>query len=118
MTFDQTHWAPVQRRGPLPTFYYHAHFVEMLDFVSAHYSHVLLPEHVAFLDEFSALPRDAQCLYVRLVNRKGRVFATNRIRYPELGERAPLLAILAKSGWIGAPAVEHFTDVLGFLTRA
>ncbi len=118
MTFDQTYWAPAQRRGPLPTFYYHEHFVEMLDFVSTHYSHVLLPEHVAFLDEFRALPREAQCLYVRLVNRKGRVFATNRIRYPELGERAPLLATLAGSGWIGSPTREHFRDVLGFLTRA
>ncbi len=118
MTFDQTHWAPVQRRGPLPTFYYHEHFVEMLDFVAVHYSHVLLPEHVAFLDEFRALPRDAQCLYVRLVNRKGRVFATKRIRYPELGDREPLLATLRERRWIGSPTVEDFADVLGFLTRA
>ena len=35
MTYDQTHWIPVQRREPLPTFYYHEHFVEMLDFVLA-----------------------------------------------------------------------------------
>ena len=90
----------------------------MLDFVATHYSHVLLPEHVAFLEEFRALPTEAQCLYVRLVNRKGRVFARNRISYPELGDQAPLLATLSESGWIGTPSVEHFADVLGFLTRA
>ena len=31
--YDQTHWVPVQRRDPLPTHYYEAHFGELLDFV-------------------------------------------------------------------------------------
>ena len=98
MTYDQTHWAPVQQRRPLPTFYYHGHFVEMLGFVGAHYGHVLLDEHIAFIDEFHALPRAAQCLYVRLVNRKGRVFASSKIRYPELGDAGPLIDTLLAGG--------------------
>ena len=118
MTFDQTHWAPRRQARPLPTFYYHAHFVEMLEFVMRHYAHALLEEHVRFADEFRALPRPAQCLYVRLVNRKGRVFARNRIRYPELGDSAPLIAVLERAGWVGPPDARHFEDVLGFLTRA
>ena len=89
MTYDQTHWVPVQRRGPLPTFYYHEHFIEMLDFVAEHYAHTFLAEHAAFVRQFRALSREAQCLYVRLVNRKGRVFARNRLRYPELGGLPP-----------------------------
>ncbi|HSG58422.1 MAG TPA: exonuclease domain-containing protein [Woeseiaceae bacterium] len=118
MTFDQTHWIPVQQRRPLPTFYYHEHFMELLDFVGQHYAHVLLEEHVRFIEEFRVLPREAQCLYVRLVNRKGRVFARNRIRYPELGEIAPLFDVLLANGWATPPGAEHFKDVLGFLTRA
>ena len=118
MTFDQTHWAPRRQTRPLPTFYYHAHFVEMLDFVTRHYAHALLEEHARFADDFRALPREAQCLYVRLVNRKGRVFARNRIRYPELGNSRPLVAELQRAGWVGQPDASHFDDVLGFLTRA
>ena len=118
MTFDQTHWAPRRQARTLPTFYYHTHFVEMLEFVMRHYAHALLEEHVRFADEFRALPRPAQCLYVRLVNRKGRVFARDRIRYPELGSTAPLIAALERAGWVGPPDAKHFEDVLGFLTRA
>ena len=52
------------------------------------------------------------------MNRKGRVFARNRVRYPELGNTEPLIAELRRRGWAGAPHVCHFEDVLGFLTRA
>lgn len=117
MNYDQTHWAPVQRRGVLPTFYYHEHFVEMLDFVAAHYAHVFLEEHASFVDEFHKLSRNAQCLYVRLVNRKGRVFARARLRYPELGQLSVLIDELRAKGWIGIPQAEHFGELLGFLTR-
>ena len=118
MTFDQTHWVPTQQRRPLPTFYYHEHFLEMLDFVAKHYAHAFEERHVRFVDDFRRLPREAQCLYVRLVNRKGRVFARNRLRYPELGDHGPLLTTLAEQGWIGFPDAHHFDEVIGFLTRA
>ena len=118
MNYDQTHWIPVQRRQPLPTFYYHEHFKEMLDFVNEHYAHVLLDEHIDFIDAFRALPRNAQCLYVRLVNRKGRVFARHRLRYPELGDQAPLFEALQKGGWVASPTVDHYEELLAFLTRS
>ena len=107
-----------RRPRELPTFYYHSHFVEMIGFVEANYGHVLLDEHIAFIRDFGRLPRDAQCLYVRLVNRKGKVFAGNRLRYPELGETAKLEAILRQHGWIEAPSAEHFDELLRFLTRS
>ena len=118
MNYDQSHWIPVRQRRPLPTFYYHAHFTELLEFVAAHYAHALGPEHRAYLDDFARLPRDAQCLYVRLVNRKGRLFDFRRLRYPELGEIRPIIARLEDGGWVGPPAARHAQDVYGFLTRA
>ena len=118
MTYDQTHWIPEQRRQPLPTFYYHAHFTELLDFVARHYAHTLLDEHIRFLDDFRALSREAQCLYVRLINRKGRVFCRNRLRYPELGDPAPLLDELRNTKWVAGPSTGDFDVVLSFLTRA
>ena len=104
--------------GELPTFYYHSHFVEMMQFVEAGYGHVLLDEHVAFIRDFERLPRDAQCLYVRLVNRKGKVFAANRLKYPELGDTAPLVVTLRDQRWVEPPGEAHFDELLGFLTRS
>ncbi len=118
MTYDQTHWIPEQRRQPLPTFYYHSHFTEMLDFVARHYAHTLLDEHIQFIEDFRELSREAQCLYVRLINRKGRVFGRNRLRYPELGDPAPLLDELRRAAWVAGPARDDFEVVLTFLTRA
>lgn len=116
--FDQTHWAPRPQRGPLPTFYYHGHFLEMLEFVAAHYAHVLLEEHAALIRDFQLLSREAQCLYVRLVNRKGRIFARNKLRYPELGDTNPLIRQLEDEAWVTLPGCEHFADILAFLTRS
>jgi len=102
----------------LPTYYYHEHFLEMLEFVSTHYRHVMLGQHQQFMDDYRALPVAAQRLYVRLVNRKGRVFARKRLRYPEIGALDQALAALEAGGWIGSPAPEHFSELLAFLTRA
>lgn len=115
--FDQRVVGRERRIKDLPTFYYHGHFCEMLDFVEARYAHVLEPEHRDFLGQFRALGREAQCLYVRLFNRKGRVFAEGRLRYPELGDPRPLLAELRHRGWIDAPGAKHFDEVLNYLTR-
>jgi len=104
--------------GELPTFYYHSHFVEMMQFVAAGYGHVLLDGHAAFIRDFERLPRDAQCLYVRLVNRKGKVFATSRLKYPELGDTRPIVATLREQGWLEPPGEAHFDELLGFLTRS
>ncbi len=118
MTYDQTHWIPEQRRQTLPTFYYHAHFTEMLEFVAKHYAHTLLDEHIRFIDEFRSLSRKAQCLYVRLINRKGQVFSRNRLRYPELGDPQPLLMELRQACWVAGPGTNDYELVLTFLTRA
>ena len=118
MTYDQTHWVPEQRRQPLPTFYYHSHFTEMLEFVARHYAHTLLDEHIRLIDDFRDLSHKAQCLYVRLINRKGRVFGRNRLRYPELGDPVPLLDELRHAGWVAGPSSDDFDVVLTFLTRA
>jgi DNA polymerase-3 subunit epsilon len=90
----------------------------MLDFVAAHYSHVLLAEHANLIDDFRSLSREAQCLYVRLVNRKGRIFAIDRIRYPELGGTEPLIDELRRNDWLRTPSVRDFDDLLSLLTRS
>ena len=118
MSEDEFYQAEAQPwRRQLPTFYYHTHFVEMLTFVRQHYAHVLSVDELGFFDAFDALSFEAQCLYVRLVNRKGRIFSRSRLRYPELGDVRQLLDELDASGWLAPPGPAHADDLLGFLTR-
>jgi DNA polymerase-3 subunit epsilon len=58
----------------LPPKYYLTHFLEVLDTLDCFYQPVFEPEHLAFIDDFRMLSEDAQCLYVRMVNRKGNIF--------------------------------------------
>ncbi|MEM1425656.1 MAG: hypothetical protein AAGF75_03770, partial [Cyanobacteria bacterium P01_H01_bin.130] len=102
----------------LPQFYYHTHFVEMLSFVEQHYAHALRAEDRAFLEVFRGLPHAAQCLYVRLVNRKGSVLGVGKLDYPELGPAEPLIETLIGARLAGRPDVEDFEDVLPALSCA
>ncbi len=113
---DLTDAVPARQRE-LPTFYYHQHFLELLDFVAGHYGHVLDERDTRLIGEFRALDRPARCLYVRLVNRKGRIFAINKLRYPEIGDLGGPLAALGAGGWVGSPGPDLLEDVLGFLTK-
>ncbi|MFK7829380.1 MAG: exonuclease domain-containing protein [Congregibacter sp.] len=107
---------PVQSRE-LPDFYYHAHFLEMLEFVGAHYGHVLAESQHTFIRRFADLPFSAQCLYVRMVNRKGILFARGRLRYAEIGDVASALDALGSAGFLGQPCVDQLDEMLGFMTR-
>ena len=57
---------PVRMKLPvLPVYYYHDHFTEMLFFVSEIYGPVLTERHLAFVETFKTLSKDAQCLLIR-----------------------------------------------------
>ena len=101
----------------LPTFYYHAHFMEMLGFIARHYDHVLGDTQRQFLSDFTGLSFPAQCLYVRLVNRRGRLFRTNTLRYAEVDNIPAALAELQASGFVSPPGPSHAAEVLALLTR-
>jgi len=74
------------KRPDLPVYYYHDHFVEMLAFVSATYGSILTDEHDAFVTRFQHLSKDAQCLLIRIVNRRGTIFNRSLFRYEEISD--------------------------------
>src|SRR6187397_1284950 len=78
------------KRPDLPLFYYHDHFVEMLSFVRTTYGSILKDEHDAFVSQFQSLSKDAQCLLIRMVNRRGTIFNRSLFKYAEISnlERA------------------------------
>ncbi|MBR0822702.1 exonuclease domain-containing protein [Bradyrhizobium liaoningense] len=68
----------------LPVYYYLDHFVEMLDFVERTYDEILTDEHRSFAARFRGLSKDAQCLLIRMVNRRGAIFNRALFKYPEI----------------------------------
>lgn len=74
------------KRPELPVFYYHDHFVEMLSFVRTTYGTILTDEHDAFVLRFQSLSKDAQCLLIRMVNRRGAIFNRTLFRYAEISD--------------------------------
>lgn len=82
----------------LPVYYYRDHFVEMLTFVSDVYGSIFADEHHAFIARFHGLTRDAQCLLIRMVNRRGPVFNPVAFRYAEIDDLKQALDDLTACG--------------------
>lgn len=101
-------------RKELDSGYYLQHFNELLQFVAAHYQGVLTADSQALLRDFTVLSEAAQQLLVRMLNRKGTVFADTELSYSEIGPTAPVLDELSQAGFI-APLTEP--DLAGFWLR-
>jgi DNA polymerase-3 subunit epsilon len=70
----------------LPAYYYLEHFSEMLEFVQRIYGPILGADHHAFIARFESLSRDARCLLIRMVNRRGAIFDRSSFNYPEIAD--------------------------------
>ncbi|MFZ2957732.1 MAG: hypothetical protein WA705_12665, partial [Candidatus Ozemobacteraceae bacterium] len=106
---------PVSVPTELPTGYYLDHFRTLLDTVEDRYGDLLCPEERAFLEKFRDLSLPAQRLYVRLISRKGPVFRSDRLSYPEIPDLEGTWFVLADAGFlsINDPAFcEHTLELL------
>ncbi len=76
----------MQQKQPiiLPEKYYLDYFNYLVDFVTRHYEHVLESPEYFFVQQFRDLSEDAQCLYLRLSNRRGDFFRLTKINYAEI----------------------------------
>lgn len=118
--FNQELPEPPPRQVPrreLPQLYYLTHFREMLDFVREKYAHVLAEEHRRFMAEFDALKTEEQCLYVRLVNRKGHVFELAKLRYAEIPELPGTMEALQEAGFVTTVTENDFDALLESLSK-
>lgn len=70
----------------LPVYYYHDHFLEILAFVDKTYGSILTEQHRTFVDQFHGLSKDAQCLLIRMVNRRGAIFNRLAFKYEEISD--------------------------------
>lgn len=86
--------ADTHSNAELPTYYYLRNFIELVDTVEAQYGDLLLPTEQDFISSFRALDHPAQCLYVRLISRRGPLFRAEKLVYDEIGpSEGPLKAL-------------------------
>lgn len=102
----------------LPEFYYLDHFTDLARALDGHCRHLLAPEHAEFLREFWALPRAAQCLFVRMINRKGLIFKIDDLRYKEIENFEDALARLRQLGWAREPGACDGAALLDFMNAS
>lgn len=102
----------------LPAKYYLTHFHEFIEFIEEHYLPVLDQSHLEFLNKFKSLSEDAQCMYVRMVNRKGVLFAkAGFAKYVEIAHQESALAELKQNGFTGEVGDQHKLDLIGFFSK-
>ena len=105
----------------LPPKYYHDNFEYLLSFVKDKYGDLLVAAEWSFLRKYYTLPEDAQCLFIRLTNRKGLFFKENTLKYAEITGIPGNLQVLKDRDFV-TPLnfAEHrlwMAEVLHLLTR-
>ena len=86
----------------LPQKYYHQYFMEVLAFVKKYSAHLMGPEEELFILDFNKLSLDAQCLFIRLSNRRGPYFRLDKLKYDEISSIEAATKELKFSGFISS----------------
>lgn len=102
----------------LPTFYYLDHFTEMMGSVAKAYEAILAPEHHGFIADFSRLSKDAQCLLIRMLNRRGTVFRRSKLHYAEIGAAEEAFVALSAARYVRPLLERDHGAFLGILSKA
>lgn len=102
----------------LPQKYYLDHFKEFLSLLTQQFSHLMEPSHKAFMQDFQQLTEDAQCTYVRMVNRKGHIFFKKDFVYAEINYIQDAFQELAVKEFIRSVAENDLLSYLSLLSKA
>ena len=101
----------------LPTYYYLDHFTEMISFVEATYGVMLEAEHHAFIALFRELSKDEQCLFIRMINRRGDIFAKSALSYQEIADTEAATQTLRLKGLIRSLAEPDYLAWLATMKK-
>lgn len=85
--------------SPRP-FYYLENFATALTALRARYWDLLDAAERELIERFAGLPRPAAALLVRMIGRKGELFRTAKLQYPEIGCALAAAAPLEEAGWV------------------
>jgi hypothetical protein len=103
----------------LPVDYYRRNFLAVIDFVQQHYHDLLDEAELSLITRFRACSLAAQCLYVRMLMRKGELFRQDQLNYAEIEDTGTAADELERYGLIAINAsaetrngIENWLDVL------
>ncbi|UXP33934.1 VRR-NUC domain-containing protein [Reichenbachiella agarivorans] len=99
----------------LPEKYYLDYFRYLLSFVKSKYATLLDERETKFIEEFEKLSEDAQCLYVRINNRKGKFFRRSKLHYPEISDLLAAHSDLLAAGYCHVPHVLSIEEAYGLI---
>jgi DNA polymerase-3 subunit epsilon len=101
----------------LPVYYYLDHFEEMLAFVGKTYGAVLDADHHGFIERFKGFSRDAQCLLIRMLNRRRAIFNPALFKYAEIYDIQRALDELAASAQARRLRKDDYASFLACLPK-
>lgn len=101
----------------LPTFYYHSHFSEFLEFVKGPCAHLLSKHDNSFLAGYEKSSHLQQCLLVRLINRKHPVIKRSTLRFSEIPRANLILDELIDLGNVQTIGIKDVPNLLIQLTK-
>ncbi|MEO2267094.1 exonuclease domain-containing protein [Pseudoalteromonas sp. YIC-656] len=101
----------------LPPRYYLAHFKEFLSYHQQHAWHLCDDAERNYITQFLALPEHAQCVLVRMYNRKSDFVEQSSLNYEEINDVPLALALLKRKQWVRHIQEHEFADWLASLTK-
>jgi hypothetical protein len=88
----------VSETTALHPLYYQDNFEQLCATVWEQYEDLLEQREKEFYDRYQSLDTSARCLYIRLVSRRGPLFRSEQLSYPELGDLQTVIPQLAAIG--------------------
>ena len=95
--------------------YYLDNFNYVLCHVERLYAPLLSSLETGFIADFRSLSTDAQCLYIRMANRRGKYFRPSKLQYAEIRDTAGALEELQEKLFIFSPGLQDEWDLHDFL---
>ncbi|SDJ76736.1 VRR-NUC domain-containing protein [Ferrimonas sediminum] len=90
----------------------------MVNDVVGRYRSLLNDDELRWIREFDTLPHSGRCLCVRLLSRKGPVFRTDKLRYPEIDDLAGAITALLDAGMIQPFQPGSWSQLAPWVTKA
>ena len=98
--------------------YYRQNFLSLLTQAADLYGDLLFEPEISYMEDFQALSIPAQCLYVRLISRKGPLFRSDKLDYQEIPSISDAALELHASEYITIDAAHAPLDVLSLLMKS
>lgn len=102
----------------LPIKYYLEHFRELTAILETVYHPFFEEAHHKFFSTFYSLSEDAQCLFLRMMNRKGDIFFRKTLRYGEITDFDKAVNELLETGFARDFSLNELEKAASVLTKS